>query len=88
MVFAFHEIYNKDAKSLKLECAQGRVGCVSCKKNLCQLLTQALEPMREKRKEIEKDKKLVDDILEAGGKKAKVAAEATMEEARKAVKLK
>ena len=88
VVFAFHEIYNKDAKSLKLECSQGRVGCVSCKKSLCQFLTQALEPMREKRKEIEKDKKMVDDILEEGGKKAKAAAEETMGEARKALKLK
>ena len=88
VVFAFHEIYNKDAKNLKIECSQGHIGCVSCKKNVCQLLTQALEPLREKRNEIEKDKKKVDDILEQGRKKAKAAAEETMEEARKALKLK
>lgn len=87
VVYAFQEIYNKDVKTLKTDCQQGKIGCVACKKNLSQLLIDGLASLREKRKEIENNKNLVDDILSDGKKRAKEVAEKTMEEVRKAIKL-
>ncbi len=87
VVYVFQEIYNKDAKVLKTDCQQGKMGCVACKKNLSQLLIDGLSSLREKRKEIENNKNLVEDILSDGKKRAKAVAEKTMDEVRKSVKL-
>jgi len=44
-----------------------------------------LEPIREKRVELEKDKGIIKDILKEGAQKARVIAHKTMQEVREAV---
>jgi tryptophanyl-tRNA synthetase len=88
VVFAFHKIYNKEFKSLEEECKKGQTGCVNCKKKLFELLVKALEPLRAKRADIVKNKKLVDDVLSEGQKKARETVSKTMRQVRDAVKLK
>ncbi|MBN1622560.1 MAG: tryptophan--tRNA ligase [Endomicrobiales bacterium] len=85
VVFAFHQIYNPDHKTLEDCCKKGQSGCVDCKRALTKMLIDALEPLREKRMKISKDKKLVNDILEDGRIKAGKEASATMKEVRKSV---
>jgi tryptophanyl-tRNA synthetase len=87
VVYAFHEIFNPDFKTREIECKEGRVGCVACKKQVADLMIAALEPIREKRRTLGEEKGLVEDILAEGKKKAGAVAEATMEEVRRAVKL-
>lgn len=87
VVFAFHEIFNKDFKIIETECKQGARGCVTCKKQLMEFLESAIAPLREKRKALSAETGLVEKILEEGGKKAKEAAFATMKDVRKALKL-
>lgn len=87
VVFAFHSIYNPEAKKCEAECKAGSRGCVACKKELTQFLADGLAPLREKRKKIAAEKGLVDSVLEDGRKRASETARKTMEEVRKAMKL-
>ncbi|MBN1823666.1 MAG: tryptophan--tRNA ligase [Endomicrobiales bacterium] len=88
VVFAFQELYNPGAKKIESECRSGSRGCVACKKELSEAMAEALKPLREKRKEISRDKKLIEKILQEGQKKAAEAALATMKDVRKAIRLK
>ena len=85
VVFAFHSIFNPEGKQREVECKNSQIGCVACKAQLVSLMDKAMEPLREKRNSILKDKNLVDDILSAGNKKAKAFAQQTMSEVRKTV---
>jgi len=87
VVFAFHEILNKDYKSREEECRIGAVGCVSCKKELMEILSDFMRPLSEKRKDIIADKVYLKKIIEDGCQRAGEIAQKTMEEVRKALKL-
>jgi tryptophanyl-tRNA synthetase len=87
VVFAFHKIYNPEAAALEKDCKEGKTGCVQCKQIISKMLAEALAPVREKRKQLMQEKNLVSDILADGKKRAQEVARATMEEARRAVKL-
>ncbi|MCB4790563.1 MAG: tryptophan--tRNA ligase [Elusimicrobia bacterium] len=87
VVFAFQELYSPDFKNITEDCRLGKIGCVSCKAKVSELLNKALEPMREKRNKISQDKKIVDEVLLEGQKKAKETAAKTMEEVRTAIKI-
>ena len=88
VVFAFHGIFNTNCAAREKECKAASIGCVACKKELMQLVIDGLAPLREKRIKIASDKNLVDDVLEEGRKKALETARATMEQVRRAIKLK
>ena len=87
VVFAFHEIFNKDAQTRKQECMNGCVGCVKCKKELTEMICEFSRPILKKRQELVNDKKYVEDILKEGSLKAGQVASQTMKEIRQAVKL-
>ncbi|MCR4663162.1 MAG: tryptophan--tRNA ligase [Endomicrobiaceae bacterium] len=87
VVFAFHEIFNKDAQTRKQECMNGCVGCVKCKKELTEMICEFSRPILKKRQELVNDKKYVEDILKEGSLKAEQVASQTMKEIREAVKL-
>ncbi|SDN28749.1 tryptophanyl-tRNA synthetase [Desulfonauticus submarinus] len=65
-------------EEIKLNCTQAKWGCVDCKKILLTNLEKFLIPIHEKRKQIDKDKSLVEEILNKGNKKAQEEAEKTM----------
>lgn len=87
VVFAFHEIFNKEAQTRKQECINGCVGCVKCKKELTEMICEFSRPILKKRQELVNDKKYVEDILKEGSIKAGQVASQTMKEIREAVKL-
>lgn len=87
VVFAFHELFNKDAQKRKEECKQGCIGCVKCKKELMHLMSDFSKPMLEKRNELLKDKAYIEKILNDGREKASFEANKTMQEVKKAVKI-
>lgn len=68
-------------------CRTAGIGCIECKKWASDSLWQVLEPIQERRAQYEVNPKLAWDILEAGSAKARLAAEATMEQARAAANL-
>jgi tryptophanyl-tRNA synthetase len=66
-------------------CSKALKGCVDCKKNLSARINNELEPIREKRALLEKDRARIEDILKDGAAKARVIARKTMQEVRKVV---
>lgn len=87
VVFAFHEIFNKESENRKQQCMQGCIGCVACKKELIDMISEFTKPMMQKRKDIMSDKAAVEKVLEIGSQKAREAAHQTMVEIKKAIKL-
>jgi tryptophanyl-tRNA synthetase len=88
-VFSLHKIFSspEQVTMINNECRRAGIGCVDCKKMLAENINTSLAPLRERRNELAKDESAVWDILHDGGKRARVIAEATMVEVRKAVGL-
>ena len=88
-VFTFHELYTDREKVREIEegCRNASIGCVECKQMMASSLNEALEPLREKRRELEANPKTIEDMIDEGNKKARKIARSTMEEVREAVKI-
>jgi len=87
-VFAFHRIFNQDRLGeVEESCKKGEIGCVQCKGTVSTCMQNFLEPVYQKRRELEKDPQLITDILQEGGKKARAVAQQTLEEVRQTMGL-
>jgi tryptophanyl-tRNA synthetase len=88
VVFAFHGIYNrKEVAAVRVECEQGKRGCVDCKMQLAARMNEALTPIRGKRAELMRNPKVIGEILSAGAGKARAIAKKTLEEVRDVMNL-
>jgi len=89
-VFIYHNAFNKDKKEvedLKKRYRAGKVGDVEVKVKLAKAINEFLTPIRERRAKFEKEKNLVEKILEKGNKKAQAEAQKILKEAQKAMGL-
>jgi tryptophanyl-tRNA synthetase len=68
-------------------CRTAGIGCLDCKSKLADHLVARLLPLHEKRRDYAAHPDTVWDVLREGGKRARTAAEATMQSVRAAVKL-
>jgi tryptophanyl-tRNA synthetase len=82
--FTLHKAFVSQDKREELAqgCRTAGIGCLECKNVVIERLDEILSPYREKRKNFKKNPKLVWDIIEEGNKRARVAAQRTMEEVR------
>jgi tryptophanyl-tRNA synthetase len=90
VVFTYLDIFDKDKvvlKKLKEDYKKGGLGDVVIKKRLITILEDLIGPIREKRNELAKNPKEIDNILKEGIKKARITAKETMERVRKAIKI-
>jgi tryptophanyl-tRNA synthetase len=72
---------------LKEHYRRGGLGDMKCKKFLNQVLNQFLEPMRQRRHELEQDIPEIYNILRKGTEQAREVAAQTMDEVRKAMRI-
>lgn len=89
-VFIYHDIFNPDraeVEDLKARYRTGKVGDVEVKQKLAIALNQFLAPLREKRKEFENEKGLVEQIVYEGTLKMIEISNATVKEMRSAMGL-
>ena len=77
----------KNLDELKDHYRRGGLGDMKCKKFLNQVLTQFLEPMRQRRHEFEQDIPEIYNILRKGTEQAREVAAQTMDEVRKAMRI-
>jgi tryptophanyl-tRNA synthetase len=85
-VYSYYQVFaSQETQAAHEWCSKALKGCVDCKKNLSGHINKTLEPIREKRAQLEKDKDSMEDILNEGAKKARVIAQQTMTEVREAV---
>ena len=77
----------KNLDELKEHYRRGGLGDVKCKKFLNSVLNKVLDPIRQRRSEYEKDIPEIFNILRKGTASAREAAEATMQEVRRAMRI-
>ena len=88
MVYYYHKIINSDnLDTICNECKTGSRGCVQCKKELINNMTEFLKGYREKRSYYENNREEVKKILQEGTIAAKKQAEETMKKVRSSMKL-
>jgi len=87
-VFAYHKLFSEDEVcDIEQCCRKGEIGCVACKKKLALNVAKMTTPIYEKRQcWVDKPDEVKSIILE-GNKKAKILAEKTMSDVRKAMKI-
>lgn len=77
----------KNLDELKAAYTAGGIGDMKCKKLLNNVLNRILDPIRERRKELEKDIPAIFDILKKGSDDAREVAAKTMDEVRRAMRI-
>jgi len=89
-VFIYHDVFNPDkaeVDDLKRRYREGRVGDVEVKKKLARAINAFLEPIRERRAEIEAQSGLVEQVIYEGTVKTSQIAESTALAMKKAMGL-
>lgn len=89
-VFMFHDVFNPDlaeVEDLKKRYREGKVGDVEVKQKLTLALNNFLDPFRERRREYERDKGLVEEIIYEGTQKMIEISNETLKEMRSAMGL-
>src|SRR5690242_18771118 len=89
-VFVYHDAFNpndEEVKDLKARYTKGKVGDVEVKQKLVAALNTFLDPIRERRAELERQPGLLEDIIAEGSRRARIEARETLELAREAMGL-
>lgn len=87
-IYEYQTIFNPtESPTIRRDCKRGHLGCVECKGKLLPRITEGLSIYREKRVELERNPKILDEILLEGGKKARKIAQETMTKVRDAMHL-
>ncbi len=83
-IFKFHQIYNRrEISEIEERCKKAEMGCKECKKNLADILVNALSDLHRKRRELLQNPKIINTLLDEGRKKASRIAKQTLEEVKK-----
>ncbi|MFW5941016.1 MAG: tryptophan--tRNA ligase [Chloroflexota bacterium] len=89
-VFIYHDYFNPDreeVQDLKTRYREGRVGDVEVKEKLARAINDFLDPIRERREEIEQDSGFVEQVIYEGTVRASEIAEDTLLKMKKAMGL-
>lgn len=90
VVFEYLDVFDprkKEVAELKRRYRKGGLGDVELKKRLIQVLEELLRPIRDKRKQLEKDKASVMKILQEGTEEGRRVAQKVVEDVKEAMKL-
>lgn len=89
LFLTFHVLYsNEETKAWVREgCTQAKIGCIECKKAVIPNVIKMLEPIQQRRAELEKTPGIVEKTLEECRGKATEEARKTMKAVREAMKL-
>ena len=81
-VYSLHKIFStpQEVATVYEECTTAQRGCVDCKRHLAANINAFLEPMRERRRELQSRPGYVREVLEDGAKRARAIAQDTMQE--------
>jgi tryptophanyl-tRNA synthetase len=81
-IYALHGHFSPAAvrEEVEARCQTATIGCVDCKRRLADQMSSALEPMRERARELRADPDRVYEILDAGAERCRRMARETLEE--------
>ncbi len=79
-VFDLHKVFSppQTQADAALGCRTAGIGCIECKQWLADGVVRALAPVAERRRAMEARPEMVEEILQAGGARARARAEQTM----------
>lgn len=87
-VFDYHKIINEEeVGQIESQCRKAEIGCMQCKKRMAEKLNEVMEPVRQKRSELEADKDLIKKVFEKGEQSAGAVAGKTLHQVKKAMGL-
>jgi tryptophanyl-tRNA synthetase len=89
-VFIYHDAFNpnvEEVNDLKERYRLGKVGDVEVKRKLAAAINNFLDPIRARRAELERNPRIVEEVLAAGGERARKEAEETLRAMRDAMGL-
>ena len=88
-VYDYHKVFstNEEMKNIVDGCTNAKIGCIECKKILINNLENFICPIREKKKELEKQIENIDEYLMDSQNKANDFAANIMEKVRKAIQI-
>ena len=87
-VFTLHQTFSpNEVPMIERECRAAGIGCVDCKKILAKNLNEYLAPFRERRAELARNPDEVWDVLHDGARRARVLADETLGDVKRAVGL-
>ena len=88
-VFDYHKVFTdgEDQKWVREGCTTAGIGCTDCKQLLLEKMLPVIQPLHEKRKELEQSPDSVKEVLIAGSSRAREIARETMTEVRQAMKI-
>jgi tryptophanyl-tRNA synthetase len=87
-VYHLHQTFKSDKlEEIYSQCRSAAIGCVDCKKLLAQEINAALEPLRERRRELATKPEHIKELLAEGAHRAKAIARKTLREAREKMRL-
>jgi tryptophanyl-tRNA synthetase len=86
-VFAYHKLFSDATTVAEIDrdCRTAAIGCVDCKAKMADALVRWIEPIQQRRRDLEAHPQRVWDILDAGSAKARKAARRTMKRVREAI---
>ncbi len=87
VVYALHKLYTPGWADIGEECRAGRLGCVADKKHLLESLDGPYAAFRKAREGYAAKPEKVEEILAEGARKASVVAQSTLEQVRRAMRL-
>jgi len=79
-VFDLHKVFSSEQTQANAAegCRTAGIGCIECKQWLADAVVDALAPIQERRRRYEADPALVNEILDAGGARARIRADESM----------
>ncbi|MBF0273952.1 MAG: tryptophan--tRNA ligase [Nitrospinae bacterium] len=88
-LFPLHKIFTNQEKNNEIveSCKNASIGCVDCKKIAVDSVNKYLEPIKEKRREVEALKDDIVDMYKQGTDKARTIAQGTMELVNKTIRI-
>jgi tryptophanyl-tRNA synthetase len=88
-VYEFHKIYSPQEvqDQVNKDCRTAGIGCIDCKKLVADRMVERLMPIWDQRAKLTQEPSRVDEIVEAGSKRAAAVASATLREVNEAMKI-
>ena len=81
-IYSLHKLFSnkKEQEWVNEGCRNAKIGCVECKKKLCENINKFLLPIREKYFNLMKKPQEIKTILKEGAKKANAQAQKVLDE--------
>ena len=89
VIYDYWKIFGSNDEQIEIctDCQSAKIGCAECKKKLARKINEYMAPIRDKRKELEKQPDYLRNIIYEGSKKAQIKAKETIIKVENAIKM-